>query len=241
MALRKCPPAKSLYIGIPTYTGAVEIQTALCLATAMHLCLVNGINVTTGYVAQGCYLDHARNEVADLFLKSDCTDLLFLDGDLGFDPISMVKIAKLEVPLVAGVYPRKLDNLPNPWPVKFRGEEVVADPKGLISVLGAPTGFMRINRGIFTEMDRLAKPPYPNQFMERYTLEGPDAITVTAYFRQVIRDGSYYGEDYEFCYQWLAMGGECMVMPDIAFQHSGRKTWSGNLQDWLNLRIKGAN
>lgn len=228
--LLTCVPAKHLYIAIPTYTGQVSMTLALSLMEGVfHALTKEGITVSTGNISGNPYIDHARNLLANIFLtKTDCTDMLFIDSDIAFDPQNLIKIAKATVPLVAGIYPKKTPT--DSWPVKFKHKPDLS--QDLVECLGLPTGFMRINRGVFTEMLRLRDlAGYPDQFLETYVdmAEGP----LVAFFRQTIIQHSWWGEDYNFCRHWMAMGGRCMAIPNLYFEHVGAETWKGNLAEWL--------
>ena len=48
-------------------------------------CQEVGVRLETYFIANESLVQRARNQIADQFLQSDCTHMLFLDADIGFD------------------------------------------------------------------------------------------------------------------------------------------------------------
>ena len=47
--------------------------------------------------AGGALISHARNDCVHKFLKSDCTKLLFIDADIGFDAENVWRLLRKDV------------------------------------------------------------------------------------------------------------------------------------------------
>ena len=101
------------------------------------------------------------------------------------------------------------------FPVEFLPGMRWSNDEGLIEVQMAPTGLMRINRGVF---DNMNPPRYIDQ-------QGRD---VGAFFRCDIRE-YYFGEDVEFCRGWRELGGRVRILADAQLAHWGAKSWTGNI------------
>lgn len=224
--LREAYPVKSLYIAIPAYTGQVSVQTAHALLGGVPLLQSAGVDVTTDFLAGCCYLDHVRNLMVERFLKSDATDLLFVDADVGFGPEALLRIAKAPRPVVAGVYPKKTPDGSAQWPLDFTGDYLASDADGLIEAAHVATGFLRINRAVFEtlEANGLA-PAYAHQDIAK-----PEA---RRFFHCDVRGGLYWGEDFQFCEDWRLLGGSIHIIPDLDFEHAGGKVWRGNWGQWF--------
>ena len=221
-ALDQCPPASHLYICVPAYDNRICIQTSASITAGIAELVAAGIEVVNGFVAGCCYLDHTRNMAVNKFLKSDATDLLFVDADVACKPEYFPLIARQEVPLVAGIYPKKSEQ--RSWPLDLLGWKVIIDSRGLMSVNGLPTGFMRINRKVFDKMREAGVAP---KYVD--PLEGE----MHAYFQTVVEKEIFWGEDYNFCRRWREIGGKCYAIPDLDFCHIGTKTWKDNLMSWI--------
>lgn len=228
--LTEALPARSLYIAVPAYTGSVSAQTAHSLLAAVKALSDAGVHVTTDFLAGCCYLDHTRNLLADRFLASDATDLLFIDADVGFGARDALRIASASRPLVAGIYPKKGDGAQE-WPVDFDSDFISSDADGLIEAAHVPTGFMRINRAVF---DLLAM----NGLAPEYDYQRTKLIR--RFFRCEARDGRYWGEDFQFCEDWRGLGGKIHIIPDLDFEHVGTKAWKGNWGNWFRAQQKEA-
>lgn len=164
------------------------------------------------------YLDNARNALVTEFLESDCTDLLFWDADVGAEPNAFARLVKARRPYIACLYPKKQDLLEFPVdfidPSNVRGNE-----EGLVEVKMVPTGFLRLNRAVFDVMPHV---DYPC-----------NGKTYKGYFWTQITPTGYIGEDVMFAHMWRRLGGKIFVVPDINMWHTGKKTWHGNMHNWM--------
>ena len=77
------------------------------------MCAANGITVKFYYLFNESLIQLARNYVADEFMRSDCTHLVFIDSDIAFDPIDIFGMISVQVSdpekynIVTGPYPKK--------------------------------------------------------------------------------------------------------------------------------------
>ena len=109
------------------------------------------------YLLQGnCHVDDARNAVVRDFLESDCTDLVFIDADVSWEPGTLVDLCRFDRDIVGGVYPYRRESDEETMPVRHL-PTISVEPDGLIEVEGLPTGFMRIRRHLIETMAATAK------------------------------------------------------------------------------------
>ncbi len=213
MSLDRCNPASDLFVAVPAYNGSVASETALSLIETVSALRSSGIKVSIALLPGNCYIEAARNHLVRCFLETTHTDMLFVDADVGFKPETVLRLCLATRPLTAAVYPKKTDN--RAWPIEFLPGERWADSEGLMEVVMAPTGLMRINRKVFNAMN------------VRSYIDGSGDKT-RAYFRNSIRD-QFYGEDVGFCQRWRKLGGGVYILPDAALTHHGNKAWAGSL------------
>ncbi|CAB4147834.1 hypothetical protein UFOVP1020_42 [uncultured Caudovirales phage] len=221
-------PARSVRIAVPAYTLDSYVDDAQrSLAAGVMALDAAGIKIEDVDVLQGCcYLDHVRNVLAGRFMRGTATDMIFLDGDVGFEPESLLRLCQVTQPLVAGIYPKKKD--PAEWPVNPMAGEIWSDAEGLIACEMVPTGFMRINRLVFEALSDV--PTYAHE-------DGP----LKAYFKTEVRDGEYWGEDVEFCRLWREAGGQIKAFAEMELRHtSPTQTYTGNWGQWLRDQMKMA-
>lgn len=175
------------------------------------------------------YVWRARNLLAERFMLSDCTDLIFIDSDQGWSLESLMRLLKADKDVVGGAYPTK-NNWEHYSVVVYTDEKGIPETneEGLIRAQKVPTGFMKIKRGVFEKL----KKAYP----ENWYWEGGNSGAVRKmynYFGHLTVDHVALGEDISFCKRWEMIGGELWVEPRCDISHTGSKTWSGNYHKYL--------
>ena len=204
-------------------------------------------------------ITRARNYVADEFLRSDATHLMFIDSDISFNANDVITLLALqsdesEYDVIGGAYPKKCisfekiklavdkgfaDKDPNQLE-RFVGDYVFNPKSGPgnipisepceVSELG--TGFMMIRRATFEKYAAA----YPEQSYK------PDHVRtehfdgsreIMAYFDCIIDPVSkrYLSEDYNFCYHAQKAGMKIWLAPWMALQHFGSYSFGGSLAD----------
>ena len=220
------PPVEGqkLFLAIPCYEdiGAGCAYTLFQFGQALR---AEGIEVELSIYTGNCHVDDGRNRLVRDFLLSDCTDMVFLDADVGCPPSNLIDLLGYDVDVVAGVYPKK--NGDDKFPVKMLPGEIWSDRQGLIEVQGVPTGFLRMRRHV---LEKLAA----NAIHYNAKNDAPSAIPLI--FERQVHDGTRWGGDYVFCRKWRELGGKVFIAPEMVFEHSGTDTWSGRAGSWLRTK-----
>lgn len=177
-----------------------------------------GIENTLVVIGGDCFVDRARNMACHAFLASDATDLFFIDADMGWDVAGIHRLLAHEPLIVGGAYRRREDS--EGYAVRFGGS-MLMDAAGLVEAEGLPAGFLRIRRAALEQMA---------EHVPTYEQEGK---VVRRFFSTGIRDGEFWGEDLNFCRDWIALGQKLYLDPDISFMHVGRKKWTGNYLEFV--------
>src|SRR5690606_23200029 len=124
--------------------------------------------------------------------------------------------------IVAGVYPKRAKHDTN-FPVLVEdGVELWSDEDGLVEVLGAPTGFMKIKRQVIEKLVEVNK--------ERTYYDNCDKsgdIPNVIIFERTYEDGRRYSGDYSFCLAWRKLGGKIFVDPNLRLIHKGEVEFEG--------------
>jgi len=232
-----------------TYTKA---STDLAIVSAKY-----GVEVVFFYLFNESLITRARNYCVDEFMRSDCTHMIFLDSDIGFDYNDVLAMLALmseesEYDIMCAPYPKKViawekikdavdrgfaDDNPNQLE-NFVGDYVFNPANGTgsfkinepVEVMEGGTGFMMIRKAAFEKFDEA----YPQQ---KYL---PDHIRtknfdgsreIMAYFDTVIDPDSkrYLSEDYMFC-QWARKAGiKVWMCPWMKTTHMGSYFFGGSL------------
>lgn len=221
-----------LMIGFHSH-GAVLPIFAQSLALLTGQLAAWGIRASVLSV-EDCLVDRGRDRVAAGFLASDCTHLLFLDGDIEFEPADVLRLLSAGKDICAGAYKMKDDS--GTYAISLPGDRADWDAEArALEVEGAGTGFMLIARHVF---ERMAK-----EMPEiAYTNAGPNgaAHRMHAFFEQRIVDGWRVSEDILFCRRWRALGGKVWVCPDISLRHWGKRAWDGVLAKDMGAALAGS-
>ena len=211
-----------IFLAIPAQ-AAVNVPCVASLVGLLPVLSAAGIGADFCFEAGNCHVDDARNSLVRQFLQTDCTDLIFIDSDVGFRAQDLLKLVTVDRDVVAGVYPKKQDE--EDFPVfTAPGTDLYAEDDGCVEVLGAPTGFMRIRRHV---LERMVEAFKDKRFQGQSHSEG-DAL-YTLLFEREIAEGRRWSGDYNFCRRWRALGGTVHVLPEMEFIHEGLKQWKGSL------------
>jgi len=248
-----------LFIATPMYGGQCSgLYMKACL-DLQGLCAQYGIEARFSFLFNESLITRARNYLADEFMRSDYTHLLFIDSDIHFNPQDVFALLAIDKDIIGAPYPKKSIN----WRGVFAASKrVIEDPKidadkfepgeleGVtgdyvfnpvpgtknfkvtepLEVMEIGTGFMMVKRGVFDKF----KEEYPHlnykpDHMGQQNFDGSRYIH--AFFDTVIDPEShrYLSEDYMFCQYWRAIGGQVWLCPWMRTQHIGTYAFNGDM------------
>lgn len=247
-----------IFVGTPMYGAqAAGTYTKSCTDLAL-MAGANGIDVRFYYLFNESLIQRARNYIVDEFLRSDCTHLLFIDADIGFNPRDVLGLMAVQLQdpekysIVTGPYPKKTiawekvakaasagkaDE--NPFELEKYTADYVFNPVNKqasfnvsepLEVGEAGTGFMLIPRETL-EKFREAYPElnYKPDHVRTDNFDGSREIT--AFFDCVIDPDTkrYLSEDYFFC-KWARKAGmKVWMCPWMQLHHIGSYIFKGSL------------
>lgn len=159
----------------------------------------------------------ARNRAAAAFLRGDRDYILFIDGDIIFDPHHIAALDESDAPVLAGMYCKKskeVDPCINLLPEL--GNQAVG---GVIEISRAGTGFLRIARHVLEAMKERAAPSDTDwRCAAKYTNHGCDEWD---FFPTGVKNGEYLSEDWYFCDRARALGFKVLLDTRIQAKHEG--------------------
>jgi predicted O-methyltransferase YrrM len=195
------------------------------------------INLLHGH----CHVDDARNLLIREFLQSECTDLFFIDADMGWQGNYVSRLLRHEGDIVAGVYCHKSDDGTYPF---HPGGPVEPNEHGLYQMPKVATGFMRIRRHVLealyrreNERGRLSRKG-DELGNDLQSISGQNFLPVA----RIVERGFpkelgleaeagndlYTSGDYVLSLKARQLGFKCFIDPDMEFSHSGEKVWRGH-------------
>ena len=191
----------------------------------MPMVHAHGIGINLSHMSGCSLITMARNSLVNEFLKTDCTELLFIDSDVVVEPDQILRLMaqSTDKDITAGLYPRRATD-------KFFFLDIPRDENGdmifdgaMLKVNRVGTGFMLIKRYVFEKL----RDEHPEW---EYLAKGEDE-TAYAFFDLAVMEGRYVGEDYLFCDRARKAGFECWVDVEISLPHIGQEEFTRNFLD----------
>lgn len=252
-----------IFIATPTYGGMIHSEHRLCEFKLREKLWHHGIPYVFQDVSDSL-VTRSRNNLADMFMNHAKFDrgedrLLFLDGDITFDPQDILHLVALDKDVIAAPYAMKGINWERVHEAAMRGwpadrlHEVTGNPvcnwnRGDAVDFSKPqqvfetgTGMLMIKRSVFETMrQRLPGIEFIRTGQE---LRAFKRNTATAYFLDGIDPVTrqFLSEDWWFCRQWNRLGGEVNLCLWMKTAHIGpyHYEWNGPAVAELLSKTKG--
>jgi hypothetical protein len=224
---------RKLMIAIPAYDGKLNIKSAFALAELVPQAAKYGVEIQLSQVSGCSIITKARNALVGEFMRSNCTDLLFVDADVIVNADAILRLLALSTnkDVTAGIYPRRASD--RRFFLDFyvdENNELVIDENGMVQVIHIGTGFMMIRRHVLEQMIA-AHPEW------KYT--GNDGVSKdSAVFEFAVIDGEYIGEDYLFCRRAIEHGFSIYLDPSISLPHIGTEAFSRNFMEDVMIPLR---
>lgn len=239
-----------LFLSTPCYGGLCLEKYFTSIVQLQILLMKEGIQLYLDTTENESLVHRARNVSVGRFMqKTDCDYMMFIDADIHFDPISVVRLVKSGHDLSVSCYPKKvvmweqamnslkngdardLSLLSSSLVVNF-GSRNMKVVDGFIEILDGPTGFMLIKRCVFKQLEEAlpelwCKNDHQNRDFDNYH----------ACFDCMIDPESkrYLSEDYAFCRRWQQVGGKIHADINTTLGHVGNLPFWGCLNDRLKV------
>ena len=196
------------------------------------------LEVKTLFALNESLITKTRNLLTHSFLNSDCTHLLFIDSDIGFDADQLIRFMKTDKPVLCGVYPKKNLNwskvtnavrsgippnnlLRHSLDYLFlQSPNAVVDDDGLVEIDASGTGMMMISREVFEKL---------SDSVDSFRLESKldnvsnDGEYIKEFFKSTIdkETAVYLHEDFTFCKMCKNIGEKIYAATWMSLSHSG--------------------
>jgi len=254
---------RKILVATPMYGGMCGGTYTKSTADLASMAAQYGMDVRFYYLFNESLITRARNYLVDEFLRSDCTHLMFIDADIGFDPndviaLSVIAEAGNDKEIVCGPYPKKCiawekikravdrgfaDKDPENLE-KYVGDYVFNPKEGSgsialdqpVEVLEGGTGFMMIQRSAL-EKFAAAYPQYTYLPDHVRTAHFDGTREIMQFFQAEIDPKSkrYLSEDYWFCQKMWDINVKTWLCPWMKLQHMGSYVFAGSLVDLAQI------
>jgi hypothetical protein len=237
-----------LFIATPMYGGVCNGSYTVGLLTMVGIFSQRGIGIEYAHLMNESLITRARNTLARDFLASECTHMMFIDADIGFNPADIIPMIEADKDIICGIYPKKeIDWVQVEGAVKrgvipqqlshYTGAFVVnliGDAKSAEGNLDAPmeianggTGFMLIKREVFEGLIGRV-PTYNNDVFLAVDVDRTPQV-IHEFFATSIEDDSrrLLSEDYYFCKIAREAGFRVWAAPWAHLSHTGTYIFNG--------------
>jgi hypothetical protein len=238
----------NLFVATPMYGGLCNGNYTVGLLQSVSVFSKAGVAMQFAYMMNESLITRARNSLAYDFLATDCTHLMFIDADIGFNAADILPMIDADKDIICGLYPKKEINWPRvekavkdgyitqdlhkfvgAFVVNAVGDSVqgnVADP---IEITNGGTGFMLIKREVFEGL--ADKVPYYLNDMFLATDDMSIRKEIKEYFATSIEPDTkrLLSEDYHFCKIAREAGYKVYAAPWAELTHCGSYNFNGYL------------
>ena len=216
---------RRLFIALPAYDFKVSLKLAVSLASFAQSAGQHGISIQIGSICGCSVVSRARNLLAKDMLESDCTDLLFIDSDINFEPDDVLRLmawgSDPKKGIVAGVPRTRSTDKVYIADLEYDANgELTMNGMGLVRATRVATAFMLVRREVFeTLAQKHPEWDYDDKRSNR---------RLNAVFDFKVTDEGYMGEDFLFCDRARAEGFEVWIDPTIKLGHMGVQEYMGD-------------
>ena len=246
-----------ILIGTPCFGGMLHNGYFQSMLDLSNNFVRLGIPFEVITIGNESLIQRARNGIVAKFMSDDTmTHLMFIDADITFSWLSIVKLLLSKKELSGGCYPKKcfnwdkirhhnqqnpnlkdeelmaksLDYVFNPIYHQDGDNVVIRVENGMAQVKDIGTGFMMINKSVIRKM--ILK--YPDtKYKNNVSGYGQQNMNDCFYslFDCCIDPVSrvYLSEDYLFCKRWIDAGGELWLDINTNLNHTGIIDYKGCL------------
>lgn len=237
-----------IHISTPCYGGNVHLTFMRSMMELAEHSKTLGIKFTFDFIGTESLITRARNTHVTNFLhNTDATHLLFVDSDIGFNILSLLRMISYDNDVTAQCYPLKNYDWEKilhhakqegmtPEILKLRAvnhvvnllsEQKQANIKnGFVQCDYAGTGFLLIKRHVIEKMIE----KYPDSYIND-VIGYPNGREYYTLFDTMIYNKRYLSEDFAFCRKWRDIGGTVWADLYSNLSHSGFHCFEGNLME----------
>ena len=252
----------NLLIGLPCYGSQTYVQHNRALRGLTDLLREKGVRFSIAETLTESLIPRARNAFANIccfdgdVAGQDFTHLLFLDVDIGFNPINILEAIGWDKDIVALPYPCKAINwsyvvdavkkgVEDPTALARMGSRPIVNASGPVPAFncGEPVQFPQLGTGILL-IKRAVFQKFTEDSSRRYKLmEGERIPSVRGsreyaydFFRIGINSKSNYydSEDYRFCLDAREFGFQTWLLPWAVTSHTGMMDF------WMDIPAQAA-
>jgi len=240
-----------IFIATPMYGGLCNGTYTVGLLSAVGVFSRNNIGMQFAHIMNESLITRARNALVKDFLTTDCTHLMFIDADIGFNAADIPPMIDADKDIICGIYPKKEinwvdvakavnDGVPPQHLAYHTGAFVVNlvnDAKTAEGAMYEPleisnggTGFMLVKRKVFEDL--IGKvPTYKNDVFAAIDDQSNPEVINEFFATSIDKESGnrLLSEDYHFCKIAREAGFKVWAAPWAHLSHTGTYIFNGML------------
>ena len=235
-----------LFIATPMYGGMCTGHYVQGLLMTVQKMRSVGVEVMWCQIMNESLITRARNELVRQFLETDCTHMMFIDADIGFDGQAIATLMASDRDIACGIYPKKevnwdsvnraakadkegLEDYAGAFVFNMISGDGETDEDGVFEVRHGGTGFMLIKREVFGDLQPHVPTYRVSSFKDPETGQYASPLTFEYFATSIDHTGALLSEDYHFCELWRKHGGKIFANPFIQLRHVGTYVFGGDI------------
>jgi hypothetical protein len=249
----------SLAILTPCYGGLCYSNYTTSLINTIKIFESCNFPIKPYFLNNDSLVSRARNNlIGTAMLDQSITHFIFIDGDIVWNPIDIVKLVLSDELIIGGLYPKK----------NYKFNKIISDPQVITQWiekknkidpnisdeqiirnnlldynLNYLSSNLQINKNKI-EIKHLAtgfmmfkreviemmfqKFPETKYIDDTGFIPHSQSIYTYALFDCGVINGSYYSEDWLFCHRWIGIGGKIYADISIDLDHIGTENYHGS-------------
>jgi len=260
------PSAIKLAIGVPCYGGVGMANFFICLTNTISVLKSQGIEAYPIFMLGDSLITRARNNIVAKFLNDPtATHLIFIDSDITWNPVEVIKLLRHNTDIVGGIYPLKTykwDKLEsksleeiktrhsNSLNTKISEQDFIRQNLMKYNLNYKYAEFKVVNNLVevkhiatgFMMINRRVFDKMMKEYPKSKYRDNMGALTKDEdrfafnLFHVDVVDEMYLSEDHYFCHLWTQLGGSIFADVTINLTHIGPHNFEGRFLSSLNVK-----
>jgi hypothetical protein len=198
------PPAPEyaiVYVLTYTKDGNVRSLYANSLATTIRYCMLNGVKVVPMFISHIDNVAMAKNELLSNLTEADYHCAVFIDPDIGWDPVAFFNVISSEEHVVGLPTVKKMLNNVI-FDLDMDVTAIESNENGLVKVNHTSSAFLKISKTVVTQL-----------LDSSISVTNNTGNEIKNVFECAIKDGKFFNESIMLCNKVKEMGYFIWVNP----------------------------
>lgn len=211
---------KNVLIGTPCVDGKVDAWYVNSLADTIRVAMANNVYIKPIFLVNEDSLPMARNELFKIAYENNFNQLIFINADIGWDPLALMEIIYADKAVIGLPYPTRNEAYEN-YSVEIEnpGKLTQDEKTGYIKVFQHGAGFLKMDRVVIEALWN------SNTFLE---YKGKQLKCICEYQNANL---VFNSDEVALCNKIKNLGFDIWTQPKFTCIRTGTKVYSGSYQN----------